>query len=152
MHALAIGRALRGHVPKIYGLDQGCLYREWLAEERRAVDSTPSEPQALVAAVTNYVVDRSRALQAAHDASRRLAGRRPVWEVVSHILSRSYGRAAPAARLLLVDALSRQLLEVARPSVVDGSTSLSRWFADGRKLNRYVKTGFTEHSFWNLGL
>lgn len=151
-HALAIARALRGHVPKIYGLDQGCLYREWLAEERRAVDSTPSEPQALVAAVTNYVVDRSRALQAAHDASRRLAGRRPVWEVVSRILSRPYGRAAPAARLLLVDALSRQLLEVARPSVVDGSTSLSSWFADGRKPNRYVKTGFTEHSFWNLGL
>jgi hypothetical protein len=151
-HALAIARALRGHIPKIYGLDQGCLYREWLAEERRAVDSTPSEPQALVAAVTNYVVDRSRALQAAHDASRRLAGRRPVWEVVSHIVSRPYGRAAPAARLLLVDALSRQLLEVARPSVIDGSTSLSRWFADGRKPNRYVKTGFTEHSFWNLGL
>jgi 3-deoxy-D-manno-octulosonate 8-phosphate phosphatase KdsC-like HAD superfamily phosphatase len=151
-HALAIARALCGHVPEIYGLDQGCLYREWLAEERRAGASTPGEHQALVAAVTNYVVDRSRALRAAHDASRRLAGQRPVWEVVSHILSRPFGRAAPAARLLFVDALSRHLLKVARPSVVDGRTSLSSWFADGRKPNRYVKTEFTEHSFWNLGL
>jgi haloacid dehalogenase-like hydrolase len=151
-HALAIARALCSHVPEIYGLDQGCLYRKWLPEEHRAGAGTPGEHEALVAAVINYVVDRSQALRAAHDASRRLAGRQPVWEVVSHILSRPFGRAAPAARLLLVDAVSRHLLEVARPSVVDGSTSLSSWFADERKPDRYVKTGFTEHSFWNLGL
>jgi hypothetical protein len=151
-HALAIARALGGHVPEIYGLDQGCLYREWLAEERRAGSSNQRERQALVAAVTDYVVHRSRALPAAHDASTRLSGQRPVWEVVSHILSRPFGRGAPAARLLLVDALSRHLLKVSRPSVVDGWTSLSSWFADERKPDRYLKTGFTEHSFWNLGL
>jgi hypothetical protein len=151
-HALAVARALSGHVPEIYGLDQGCLYREWLAEERRAAAGTPGEHQALVDAVTNYVVDRSRALRAAHDATGRLAGQRPVWEVVSHILSRPFGRAAPVARLLLVDVLSRHLLKVARPSVIDGRTSLSSWFADERKPNRYVKTEFTGHSFWSLGL
>lgn len=151
-HARAIARALSGHVPEIYGLDQGCLYREWLAEARRARASRPRERQALVAAATNYAVDRSRALPAAHDASTRLSGQQPVWEVVSHILSRPFGRAAPAAHLLLVDAISKHLLEVARPSVVDGSTCLSSWFADERKPDRYVKTGFTEHSFWNLGL
>jgi haloacid dehalogenase-like hydrolase len=151
-HALAIAHALGDHVPEIYGLDEGCLYREWLPEARRAGASRPRERQALVAAVANYAVDRSRALPAAHDASRHLAGQWPVWEVVSHILSRPFGRAAPAACLLVVDALSRHLLEVARPSVVDGSTSLSSWFADERKPDRYVKTGFTEHSFWNLGL
>jgi hypothetical protein len=151
-HALAIARALRGRVPEIYGLDQGCLYREWLAEERRAVASTPRQRHALVAAVTNYAVHRSRVLPVAHDASTRMSGQRPVWEVVSHILSRPFGRAAPAARLLLVDALSKHLLNVPRPSVVDGRTSLSSWFADGRKPDRYVKTGFMEYSFWNLGL
>jgi hydroxymethylpyrimidine pyrophosphatase-like HAD family hydrolase len=151
-HARAVAQALEGYVPDVYGVEHGCLYREWLPEERRACSAGRSEDAALLGAVATYVVDRSRALPVAHDASTGLTGQQPAWEVVSHILSRAFGRGAPAARLVLTDALAKRVLEVARPSVVDGCTSLSNWFVDERKPNGYLKTAFVERSFWNLGL
>jgi hypothetical protein len=151
-HALGVARALQDHVPDVYGVEQGCLFREWLSEELRAGSGERGENETLIDAVASYVVDRSRALPASHDASYGLTGQRPAWEVVSHVLSRPFGRGALVARLLVVDALSKHLLRVTRPSVVDGWTSLSNWFTDERKPNGYLKTGFVERSFWNLGL
>lgn len=149
-HAAAIALAVEAHVPEVYGVDQGCLFRAWLPEAQRADSGTLDD--AFIEAVARYVTDRSHALPTSRDASSGLARQRPVWEVASRLLSRSFGRGAPAARRLFVDALAKQLLDVRRPSVVDGRTGLSNWFADDRNPNTYMKTGFVEYSFWSLGL
>jgi hypothetical protein len=149
-HAAAIALALEAHVPEVYGVEEGCLFREWLPEAQRADSGRPDD--AFIEAVARYATDRSFALPTLRDVSTGLARQRPVWEVASRFLSRSFGRGAPAARWLFVDALAKQLLHVRRPSIVDGRTGLSNWFFDDRKPSTYVKSGFVEYSFWSLGL
>jgi len=151
--ALAVAERLREHLPEVFGLDGGCLYRAWLPEEARICPPGSPPSDELVTAAARYVADRRLALPVAEDRSLSQRSAVPVWEVASRILSRTFGRGALAARLLLVDSLTKRLLPVARPSVVDGATSLSNWFFDSsRGTERLTKTEFAARSFWNLGL
>jgi haloacid dehalogenase-like hydrolase len=149
---MAVADRLREHLPEIFGVEGGCLYRAWLSEEDRISRPGHAPDEELETAVARYVTDRRRALPVEEDRSVAEFGLSPVWEVASSILSGAFGRGAPAARLLLVDALVKRLLRVTRPSVVDGATSLSNWFSDGRNPGHVVKVEFATRSFWNLGL
>ena len=150
--AMAVAERLREHLPEVFGLEGGCLYRAWLPEEARICPPGTDANDQVVTAVARYVADRKLALPVPEDRSLGEFGAAPVWEVAAGMLSRTFGRGALAARLLLVDSLTKRLLPVTRPSVVDGATSLSNWFLDDRDAGRFVKTEFAGRSFWNLGL
>ena len=149
---IEVASRLSGHVPEVFGLRGGCLYRAWQPEERRACPPGGVPTGELVTAVATYVDERRRALPVAEDRSLDESGERPVWEVAGAILSRPFGRGAQIARVVLVDSLSKRLLRVTRPTVTDGATSLANWFADERRPGRFVKVDFAKRSFWNLGL
>jgi haloacid dehalogenase-like hydrolase len=151
-HALLVASALHDYVPEVFGLADGCLYRTWLSDERQVCPPGSAPDEELVNAVATYVAARKRALRVQDDRSLGAVGERPVWEVVGLVLSRVFGRGAQASRLLLVNGLAKELLRVTRPSVVDGATALSNWFADEGSRERYVKVDFAKRSFWNLGL
>lgn len=146
-HHLVVARALSRFSPRVLGVRDCVLYREWLPAQRR-LDPASDE---FAAAVAGYVAARRRALGVARDVTVSLAGQRPAWEVVGLILARGFGRAAPLMRVVLVDRLVRRLLAVSRPSVVDGSMSPEHWFADGQD-PRPVKVGLSDRSYWRLGL
>lgn len=135
-HALAVADPLRDYVPRVYGVVAGLLYRDWLPGPPSAVDE-----MRLSAAITAYVTHRQRALPADTDCTPRMRGREPVWELAAALLSRPLGWAAPAVRGLL-EPTTRRLLTPSRPSVVDGATTLSRWFGDPADPGRSRKVDF----------
>jgi hypothetical protein len=149
---MAVAERLREHVPEIFGVERGCVHRAWMPEEERVSRPGDVPDEELETAVARYVTDRRRVLPVAEDRSVAEFGSRPVWEVTSSILSGTFGRGAPAARLLLVDALVKRLLRVTHPSVVDGATSLSNWFSVQDDPGHVIKVEFATRSFWNLGL
>jgi len=121
-HALAVAGALVDHVPRVYGFSEGLLYREWLPDGPGAREDVAGAER-----VASYVADRARALPVATDPSPRLRGRDPVWEVAAGLLAGPYGPAAPFARTVALEPLTRRLLACDHPSVVDGATELERW-------------------------
>jgi hydroxymethylpyrimidine pyrophosphatase-like HAD family hydrolase len=145
-HALAIAEALPGHLPAVYGLVDGLLYREWLPERQ-----SPVAEESLAGAISAYVADRQQALPARIDPTWRMRGREPVWEVAAELLSRPYGWAAPATRLLL-EAMTRRLLAHHRPSVVDGETRPSHWLPDPSQPGSLRKVDFHQRAFGHWGL
>ena len=150
--AVAVARELRDHLPELFGLEGGCLYRAWIPDARRACPPGARASDELVTAVASYAAARRQALSVAEDRSLGELGDQPVWEVASGILSRAFGRGALPARLLAVDPLAKRLLRVEHPSVTDGATSFANWFADERDPGRLVKVDFAKRSFWHLGL
>jgi hydroxymethylpyrimidine pyrophosphatase-like HAD family hydrolase len=144
-HQLGVARALSGFVPRILGLRDGILYREWIPSERRLL-----EEGELAMGAASYVAARQHRLSAGRDSTTAMVGQRPVWEVAGLVLGGAFGRGAPAARVMLVDPAVRKLLHVAEPSVIDGSMTPEHWFAgeDGQPL----KVGFSDRTYWNLGL
>jgi hydroxymethylpyrimidine pyrophosphatase-like HAD family hydrolase len=126
--AAAIHRALEPFLPRVLGVREGLMYREWLPAQTRA-DRRSDDRSQVARRVAAYVEARARALPLATDRTLGARGERPAWEVASLVLSRAFGRAEPVARVLLVDPAVRRLLRVRRPSRVDGRMELSRWFA-----------------------
>jgi hydroxymethylpyrimidine pyrophosphatase-like HAD family hydrolase len=151
-HALAGAHALDGFSPKVFGLRDGLLYREWLADERKVGLLDAGEEQSVAEAVAAYASERCRALPVEDDVSLRLTGQDPAWEVASTIVSRVFGRAWPVAKVLATDRLVKRLLHVDRPSVVDRGTDLSHWFFRDSSSRTLVKVEPLEGSFWNVGL
>jgi hydroxymethylpyrimidine pyrophosphatase-like HAD family hydrolase len=151
-HALAVARELTTFSPRIFGLRDGLLYREWLPNERRAGRAAAERDPAIAGSIAAYVAARRRALPVAEDISLRLAREQPAWEVASMTLSHVFGRARLAARPLLTDRVAKRLLRVERPSVVDGATDLDRWFTGDGERAPMTKVGAAERSFWHLGL
>ncbi len=146
-HQLAVARTLGAFTPRILGLRDGVLYREWLATERQITPDALEFP----AAVASYVATRRRALPVRRDVSAAMWGQRPVWEVGGVVLGRGFARAAPVARFLLVNRAVQRLLHVPHPSVVDGSMTPEHWFA-GEHGETLVKVGLSDRTYWNLGL
>lgn len=151
-HALAVARDLGMFSPRVFGVRDGLLYREWLPDERRADCAAAERDPAVAGSIAAYVAARHRALPVKEDISLRLAGEQPAWEVASIALSRVFGRGSLAARPLVTDRVAKRLLRVDRPSVVDGDTGLDRWFVGDGPRAPMTKVGAAEHSFWHLGL
>lgn len=144
-HAIAVGTAVGQFLPQTYGLRDGLLYRDWMADEWQ---QTASEDPALASRIAGYVAGRNRALAVREDLSRRLSGRSTVLDLVAVMLSGAFGRAQLMVRPLL-DAAARRLLETARPSVIDGSMSLEHWFADSGDVDQARKVDFHQRAFSN---
>ncbi|MDX6664873.1 MAG: hypothetical protein QOG68_1079 [Solirubrobacteraceae bacterium] len=148
--ALAEAHALESFTPRVFGLLDGLLYREWLPEQRRLDPAAIADEEAVVTAVARYVAERRRLLVVPADLSLRIAGEEPAWEVASAALSTVFGRAALPARVLLTDRIAKRLLKVARPIVVDGNTDLAQWFGPNAQHDSLVKVNLGEDRFTNL--
>jgi hydroxymethylpyrimidine pyrophosphatase-like HAD family hydrolase len=144
--------ALERFSPRIYGLRDGLLYREWLDDEQRVGSLDGVDEEEAAAAIAAYARERRRQLPAVEDVTVRLQGQQPAWEVASVILSGVFGRAAPLARVLITDRAAKRMLRVERPSIVDGNTELGQWFFRDDSRSSLVKVNLGEHLFSNLGL
>jgi hydroxymethylpyrimidine pyrophosphatase-like HAD family hydrolase len=151
-HALAVAERLEVFVPRVYGVRGGLLFRDWLPESASIGSHYPArteDRQLAAEGIAAYCVTRQQALPLATDKSMDLAGRDPVWEMAGYIVEKSFGRLASRLMRPLVRAAVRSLLRPRRPTVVDGLTTLDRWFrADTPAGLR--KVGFVERDFSNL--
>ncbi|MDX6426585.1 MAG: hypothetical protein QOD52_1990 [Gaiellaceae bacterium] len=145
-HALAVERALPGRVPRIHGVVDALLIREWLPGERRAELSSLGE-EALARELAAYAVLRRRALAVEEDVAQRLTGRSAVWEVASRLMSGAFGRAWPLVQVGAVAPALRRLLGAASPSVVDGAMDLDNWFTGQGGRTPFVKVDADEKAF-----
>jgi len=145
-HALAVERAIPGRVPRIHGVVDSLLFREWLPDERRA-ESSALDEAALAGEIAAYVVLRRRALAVDQDVAQRLTGRSAVWEVASRLVSGAFGRAWPLVHVGAVGPALRRLLGAASPSVVDGAMDLDNWFTGQGGRTPLVKVDADEKAF-----
>jgi hydroxymethylpyrimidine pyrophosphatase-like HAD family hydrolase len=146
-HELAVARALSAFAPRVLGLHDGVLYREWLPPGRRL----HAESGQFAGAVASYVAARRRALRVGRDMSAAMQGQRPVWEVAALMLARGFAPAASVMRILLVNRAVGRLVRVSQPSVVDGNMTSEHWFCcEGGR--RVVKVGLSDRTYWRLGL
>ena len=150
-HGLEVARRLSAFSPRVLGLRDGLLYREWLPAER-CMAAPGSDGDVLAAGAAAYVAARRRALDGTRDASLAMRGQRAVWETAGLILAGGFFRLAPVARVTLVDRAARRLLRVADPSVIDGSMTPEDWFAPIEADRPPVKVGLSDRSYWRLGL
>jgi hypothetical protein len=104
----------------------------------------------LATSVAAYVATRQRTLGVARDTTVAMVGQRPVWEVGGLLLGACFARAAPVARVALVDRAVRRLLRVTEPSVVDGSMTPEHWFAPAGNGMPAVKVGLSDRTYWSL--
>jgi hypothetical protein len=111
---LSVARALGGLVPRVLGVSDGLLYEEWRPEQGHVADKGP-----LADGVAAYAAARRQRLSMERDATATTVGQRPVWEVAGLVLGGAFGRAAPVARMTLVDPAMRRLLETGAPAVTD---------------------------------
>ncbi len=144
-HAVAIARALGGHVPDLLAFGDGIAVRRWLDEDTRVDIDTGTR----VDAALEYVADRRAALPAVRDAAASLAGRQPVWEVASRILAAPYREPGLALRALALDRAMRGFLAPLRASVIDGDTGPGVWFEPEGAL---VKVSSDDRAFSHLDL
>jgi hydroxymethylpyrimidine pyrophosphatase-like HAD family hydrolase len=146
---LAVTEATAEYLPRIFGVHDGVLYREWLPEGDRVATTTPStlNEDRLATAAAAYVLARQQRLHVPDDRSTRLFGEWPAWEAASIVLSRVGGRAALPMRLVLGDSVVKRLLSVERPCVVDGSMGAAQWFVGPKDELR--KVGFEDGVFRN---
>lgn len=141
--AVSAATALADHLPRVYGVRDGLLYRDWLPTPVRSIAARKQ----LAAVVGGYVCDRAARLDVDRDPTPRLRGRDPVWELVAALLARPLGPLAPAAQLWPLGPLARRLLAVSAPAVTDGATDAGRWLPDPAQGGRLVKVDFYEHAF-----
>lgn len=143
-HALAIAAALPRYVPPVYGYADGLLLSQWLPPAR--------PPQPDPDTIAGYVAARRVAVPARRDPTPRLCGRDPAWEVAAALLGGPFGHLAPAARLSLLEPLTRSLLAPEHPSVTDGRPDLRHWVAAPGQPGRPRKAEFDHGPFSNREL
>ena len=142
-HSLAVTQALADFVPTVYGLRDGLLYREWLPEEQRLTVVEGGAEWAVAGRIARYVAHRNRVLAVDEDVSSRLVDRNALWQYAGHIIGQAFGRAKPLMRPVL-HRTAKRLMQVRRPSVIDGGTDLSNWFA---RPDGLAKVNFDERAF-----
>jgi hydroxymethylpyrimidine pyrophosphatase-like HAD family hydrolase len=147
-HALAVAQPLQAFLPEVLGVRDGLLYRQWLAPESRVGEVEPDRATTVAGAVVDYAVNRARALPVAEDVSLRLGDRGAVWQRAGDILTRAFG---PAGQLVrpVSHPLVKGLLRVGKPSVIDGSMDIDKWFARGPGAAPQ-KVDFDERAFSSL--
>jgi hydroxymethylpyrimidine pyrophosphatase-like HAD family hydrolase len=151
-HAHTVARALPAYLPRVFGCQDGLLYREWLPEEARLVNQVAGQEGAYASRLADYVAARRSSLPAARDASQQLNGTHTAWEVASSLLSLAYERGSLLAQPVLTDRLARRLLDVERPSIIDGKMEIENWFLDLADHGSPLKIGFGERDFSHLDL
>lgn len=145
-HVLAIAEALGEFLPRIHGLEEGVLSREWLPDEDRLRPEQAADPP-VVRTLAAYAAARLERLPVGEDVSTRLVGRDALWEHVASLLGRAFGKLRLPFRRTLHRSAKR-LVRVPQPAVPDGSMHLTSWF-DGPTLR---KVEFEERSFAASGL
>jgi hydroxymethylpyrimidine pyrophosphatase-like HAD family hydrolase len=151
-HSLEVAERIGPFSPRIHGLVDGVLFRDWLPSARR-LDRTIARADARATRVAvDYVLARHSELRVPHDTSVRLRGRLPAWEATSNLVSQAFGRAWAWARVPLVDPLVKRSLRVDTPSIVDGSMAPAQWFAGDSGRRRTVKIDADRRAFANLDL
>jgi hydroxymethylpyrimidine pyrophosphatase-like HAD family hydrolase len=139
----AVGRRLTGLVPRIYGLRDGLLYREWLPYESHVREADPQERGRLARIVARYAAQRADTLRVPEDVSSRMSGHDAVWEQAGRWLGSGFGRLALPMRPLLHTA-ARKLTRIDRASLIDSDMGVGQWFEVGGGL---VKRDFAEATF-----
>jgi adenine/guanine phosphoribosyltransferase-like PRPP-binding protein len=156
-HAVAVGRALLGWVPMVYGFADGILVREATSPESTSDRVPPWADPTIAEHVAEYVLARHRALPSAVDGSVRVAGQCPAWEVAAGHLCAALGRPGMPLRIFLVDPILRRLLTVTEPMIIDGRMYPDRWRRtrydlSGDRTGPLVKELFAEGAFNNREL
>ena len=117
-HALAVARRLGAFLPKVIGVRDGLVYREWLPERGRVDPPPPERVGQIAAGMVDYVTSRARALAVDEDTSLRLIDRGAVWQRAGDIIMRAFGPASQASRLCGrpgIAAASRELVALRYP-------------------------------------
>jgi hydroxymethylpyrimidine pyrophosphatase-like HAD family hydrolase len=145
-HSLAQSRRLAEFLPPVYGVSGGCLFRGWLPEETR-ISAQNIDALALAPRLAAYASARRRRLALSADTSEKLGDQHPAWRVAADWLRLGLGRAGVLATPGLHQ-LSRQLLRVPQPAVIDGNMAVSRWYGTpGTALKvDYDERGLEVHS------
>ncbi|MBN9391444.1 MAG: hypothetical protein J0I20_25660 [Chloroflexi bacterium] len=153
-YALALTGQLNPYFPRIYGLQDGLLYRDWLPEKNKLSPNIPGKDEDLAAKLVEYIVSRNKALAVEEDFSLRVAGQRPVWEAASEILAQVFARTRPETTPLqnLLHPISKTLLRVGQPSVIDGNMGLANWFEGEAGSPSLLKVDFDYGAFCNRDL
>ncbi len=152
-HVTTIADAIGSYTPRIFGLREGLLFREWLDDGER-LEESGLDDNALVAGLAAYVAERRTRLAVPLDRSLGLAGSRPVWETAAVEVSQSFGRAWPIGQVVAVNRLARRILRVSHPAVIDGTMDLENWFVqtDLRQSARLRSVGLQRRAYWHHGL
>ena len=149
-HALAVADRLADQLPRVYGVHEGLLFREWMPEQRRVTpERLAADPETVAGAVARYVATRHRRLPVKADVGSRIRGREAVWEHAGHLLADPFGSARTFARPLTEPA-ARRLVRVAQPSITDARTLPWEWFQDGASGLR--KAAYQQRATSNRGL
>ncbi len=151
-HCLAVKSALSDSFPEIYGFRRGLLFRAWLPEQNRVARLTESSNEEFIKNLVGYVQKRHQVLAVPKDISFKLKGENSSWEVASNLLGKAFGKGRMLARLFFIDSMAKRLLEVNRPSVIDGKMDLENWFINETGDQHLLKIGFSERDFSNLDL
>ena len=130
-HAVSIACALPGWVPSVYGFADGVLVREATSpgpgSDAAGVRVDAVGAERFAGHVAEYVLARHQALSTPRDTSMRVAGQFPAWEVAAEQLCDVLGRLGMPLRIPLVDPITRALLRVRHPMIVDGRMYPERW-------------------------
>ncbi len=157
-YSLAVARPLRQFFPAIYGVQDGLLYRAWLAEEQR-LSTLPDDVDSLAAQMASYVAQRRQFLPVPEDFSQRLGAGKAVWWRGTYMLRNAFGRVAPLARPAVLRTAKHLLQGVEHPLAIDGSMSPGQWFAapeqasaESAGASSLLKVDFDDRGFSNLDL
>jgi hydroxymethylpyrimidine pyrophosphatase-like HAD family hydrolase len=119
-----VAAALPGYITEPIGIEGGLLYLREPAPEARTQAPISSLVEQEIAA---YVVRRRSALAIDQDPSPRLLDDDMVWRVAADALGKALLGPVRALAYPITHAISRRLLAVSRPSVIDGNLGLSYW-------------------------
>ena len=135
-----LAAALAGSVTEPLGIEGGLLYmREPPPETRIQLPASPTVLEDMV----SYVVRRREALAVERDPSIRVLDDDMVWRVVADALGKALLGAARALAYPITHAVSRRLVAVSTPSVIDGNLTLSQWSVlPGTSRERLLKSGW----------
>ncbi len=140
-HALIVGRRLSDFVPRIFGLDRGFLFMEWLPQAESPTISSVDEPQ--VDTAGSYIAARAKSLRITDpllgDGQER---HQNGVQLLADALSRCWGGpvAGALAKPHIQSILRSQACPV--PTLIDGSMGHREWIAG---LDGPVKVDFEHH-------
>ncbi len=151
-HSIAISEKLAQYTAHLIISKPGRVYLEISPSEDIFKENSSGTEINSVEELVKYISDRNRLLPAKQDTSLRLFDRNAAWEVASSMLSKSFGRAWYLARMPLIDAYVKYVLQAKQPSIIDGGMTLSEWHAWNKDGTQLYKLSLAERDFSHLDL